>query len=52
MESSIRVLPTICVHKWSVSQVDSHAANGNSGHSEVKHDLVDVAPSPILARLK
>jgi hypothetical protein len=37
---------------WSVSHVDSQAANGNSGQSEIKHHLVDIAPSPILTRLK
>ena len=30
-----RILPTICVHKCSVSHVSFHAANGNSGHSSI-----------------
>ena len=29
--SAIRVLPTICVHMCSVSQVCSHSANGRAG---------------------
>src|SRR5689334_14215543 len=48
-----RVLPTICVHMCSVSQVLSHSANGSGGHSsEIKFDLVDIAPAPIFARLE
>jgi hypothetical protein len=36
----------------SVSQVFSHSAKGNAGHSDgFKHDLVYIAPGPILARL-
>jgi hypothetical protein len=31
---AIRTLPTIWVHKISVSQVSRHAANGKSGHCE------------------
>src|SRR5579872_2229482 len=48
----MRVLPTIWVHRWSVSQVASHSANGSGGHSDgLKHHLIHVAPSPVLARL-
>src|SRR5205823_5760088 len=40
-------------HMCSVSQVLSHSGNGSGGQSgEVKFDLVDVAPAPILARLE
>src|SRR5260370_30833698 len=49
---AIRVLPTICVHMWSVSQVFSHSANGSGGHSDgFKDHLVDEAPAPVFARL-
>src|SRR5258708_39093023 len=44
----MRVLPTICVHMWSVSQVLSHSANGRAGHSgEIKCHLVYVTPAPV-----
>src|SRR5258706_4049827 len=32
-ESSMRTLPTICVHICSVSRVSFHASYGNDGHS-------------------
>src|ERR1700675_4083218 len=47
----MRVLPTIWVHMWSVSQVFSHSANGREGQSDrLKHHLIHVAPGPVLAR--
>src|SRR5260370_7716837 len=37
----------------SVSQVLSHSPKGSGGHSsEVKFDLIDIAPAPILAGLE
>jgi hypothetical protein len=37
----------------SVSQVLSHSEKGSGGHSgEVKFDLVDIAPAPILPRFE
>src|SRR5579884_2525738 len=48
----MRVLPTICVHMCSVSQVSRQWSNGSSGHiSERQRNLIDVAPAPILAGL-
>src|SRR6266704_5865863 len=32
-ESSMRTLPTICVHRCSVSRVSFHASYGRDGHS-------------------
>src|SRR4051812_47175332 len=46
----MRVFPTIWVHIWTVSQVDSHSANGTAGQSsKVKLYLVGITPAPVLA---
>jgi len=38
---------------WSVSQVFSHSAKGKAGQSAwFKHNLIDVAPSPVFAGLE
>src|SRR5437763_11980824 len=47
----MRVLPTICVHMWTVSRVVSQSAYESSGHSELNCHLVDKTPAPVLARL-
>src|SRR5579884_3632371 len=49
----MRVLPTIWVHMWTVSQVLSHSRKGRAGQSvEFKLHLVDITPAPVLARLE
>src|SRR5690349_3880369 len=60
-----RVLPTICTHRCSVASDASHSASGSGGQTLVlipgtrswvrrrfHEQLVDVAPSPVLAALE